>query len=416
VNLVGKSLRKLQSHDIAKLVREQLIPVARRSRARIKVAEVPPGPPVLETMVAEVYGPAQRGQIEIARQVREIFEKTEGVVDVDWHVEDDQPKHRILVDREKAAFNGITDEDVAKALRLASAGDSAGLLHASDEKEDVPIMVRLARARRSDLERLKSLRVRGRGGNLVALGEIAHIESAIEDKSIYHKNLMPVTYVTSDLAGVIESPVYAMLKIGPEIERIQIPEGYRIEQYTAGLPPTDSRYALKWDGEWHITYEVFRDLGLAFCAVLILIYILIVGWFQSFVTPLVIMAAIPFSLVGILPAHGLLRAFFTATSMIGFIAGAGIVVRNSIILVDFIELRLKEGMPLDQAVIDAGAVRFRPMMLTAAAVIVCSAVILFDPIFQGLAIALMAGEIASLTLSRLTVPVVYFIVNRGRAQ
>ena len=416
VNLVGKSLRKLQSHDIAKLVREQLIPVARRSGARIKVAEVPPGPPVLETMVAEVYGPAQRGQVEIARQVREIFEKTEGVVDVDWYVEDDQLKHRILVDREKAALNGITDEDVVRVLRLASAGDSAGLLHASDEKEDVPITVRLARARRSDLEGLKSLRLRGRGGNLVALGEIAHIESAIEDKSIYHKNLMPVTYVTADLAGVIESPVYAMLKVGPEIERIQIPEGYRIEQYTAGLPPTDSRYALKWDGEWHITYEVFRDLGLAFCAVLILIYILIVGWFQSFVTPLVIMAAIPFSLVGILPAQALLRAFFTATSMIGFIAGAGIVVRNSIILVDFIELRLKEGMPLDQAVIDAGAVRFRPMMLTAAAVIVCSAVILSDPIFQGLAIALMAGEIASLTLSRLTVPVVYFIVNRGRAQ
>ena len=227
---------------------------------------------------------------------------------------------------------------------------------------------------------------------------------------------MPVTYITADLAGVIESPVYAMLKVGPEIERIQIPEGYRIEQYTAGLPPNDSRYALKWDGEWHITYEVFRDLGLAFCAVLILIYILIVGWFRSFVTPLVIMAAIPFSLVGILPAHGLLGAFFTATSMIGFIAGAGIVVRNSIILVDFIELRLKEGMPLDQAVIDAGAVRFRPMMLTAAAVIVCSAVILSDPIFQGLAIALMAGEIASLTLSRMTVPVLYFIVNRGRAQ
>jgi multidrug efflux pump subunit AcrB len=331
-------------------------------------------------------------------------------------VEDDQPKRRILVDREKAAVNGITDEDVAKVLRLAAAGDSAGLLHAADEKEDVPLTVRLIRAGRSDLERLKSLRLRGRAGSLVALGEIAHIESAIEDKSIYHKNLMPVTYVTADLAGALESPVYAMLKIAPEIKWIQIPEGYGIKQYAAGLPPTDSRYALKWDGEWHITYEVFRDLGLAFGAMLILIYILITGWFQSFVTPLVIMAAIPFSLVGILPAHGLLRAFFTATSMIGFIAGAGIVVRNSIILVDFIELRLKEGMPLDQAVIDAGAVRFRPMMLTAAAVIVCSAVILSDPIFQGLAIALMAGEIASLILSRLTVPVVYFIVNRGRLQ
>lgn len=414
VNLVAKSERKLQSHDIAKRVREQLIPVAQRFGARIKVAEVPPGPPVLETMVAEVYGPAQRGQIEIARQIRGIFEKTAGVVDVDWHVEDDQPKLRIRLDREKAALNGITDQDVARVLRVASAGDSAGLLHASDEKEDVPITVRLARASRSDLERLKSLSLRGRGGSLVALGEIAHLESAIEDKSIHHKNLMPVTYVTADLAGVIESPVYAMLKIAPEIERIQIPEGYRLAQYTAGLPHTDTRYALKWDGEWHITYEVFRDLGLAFGAVLILIYILIVGWFQSFLTPLVIMAAIPFSLVGILPAHGLLDAFFTATSMIGFIAGAGIVVRNSIILVDFIELRLKEGMPLDQAVIDAGAVRFRPMMLTAAAVIVGSAVIVFDPIFQGLAIALMAGEIASLALSRMTVPVLYFVVNRKR--
>lgn len=416
VNLVGKSERKLQSHDIAKRVREQLIPIARRFGARIKVAEVPPGPPVLETMVAEVYGPAQHGQIDIARQIRNIFEKTPGMVDVDWYVEDDQPKYRIRLDREKAALNGITDQDVARMMRMATVGDSVGLLHASEEKEDVPIAVRLARASRSDLERLKSLKLRGRGNNLVALGEIAHIEDAIEDKSIYHKNLMPVTYVTADLAGVIEGPVYSMLKVAPEIERIHIPEGYRIDQYTASLPPTDTRYAIKWDGEWHITYEVFRDLGLAFGAVLILIYILIVGWFESFVTPLIIMAAIPFSLVGILPAHGVLHAFFTATSMVGFIAGAGIVVRNSIILVDFIELRLKEGMPLDQAVIDAGAVRFRPMMLTAAAVIVGSAIILFDPIFQGLAIALMAGEIASLALSRMTVPVVYYFVNRRRSK
>ncbi|HWB96150.1 MAG TPA: efflux RND transporter permease subunit, partial [Bryobacteraceae bacterium] len=236
----------------------------------------------------------------------------------------------------------------------------------------------------------------------------------IADKSIYHKNLMPVTYVIADVAGSIESPFYAILKVGPRIDRIPIPEGYSIEQTTASQPSRTDRYALKWDGEMHITYEVFRDLGLAFAAVLILIYGLVVGWFQSFVTPLVIMAAIPFSLVGILPAHGLLGAFFTATSMIGFIAGAGIVVRNSIILVDFVELRLKEGMPLDQAVIDAGAVRFRPMVLTAAAVVVGAGVILFDPIFQGLAIALMAGEIASLALSRMTVPIVYFVVNRRR--
>jgi multidrug efflux pump subunit AcrB len=415
VNLVGKSARGLQSHDIAKRVREQLTPLAQRAGARIKVAEVPPGPPVLETIVAEVYGPAQNGQIRIAQEIRNIFEKTPGVVDVDWYVEDDSPKYLVRLDREKAALNGISSQDAARVLSMASAGDSTGLLHAAYEKEDVPILVRLARPARSDLDRLKSLKLRSAGGNLVALGEIAHIESTIEDKSIYHKNLMPVTYVTADVAGIIESPAYAMLKLGPAIDRIKIPEGYTIEQYTAGLPSTDTRYAMKWDGEWHITFEIFRDLGLAFGAVLILIYILIVGWFQSFVTPLVIMAAIPFSLVGILPAHGLLNALFTAPSMIGFIAGAGIVVRNSIILIDFVEVRLKEGMSLDRAVIDAGAIRFRPMMLTAGAVIAGSAVMLFDPIFQGLALALISGEVASLSLSRITVPVLYFMIKRRTA-
>jgi multidrug efflux pump subunit AcrB len=237
----------------------------------------------------------------------------------------------------------------------------------------------------------------------------------VQDKSIYHKNLMPVTYVTADVAGAMESPVYAILKLGPQIDAIRIPEGYQIEQHMASLPVDVSRYSMKWDGEWHVTYEVFRDLGIAFAAVLVLIYGLVVGWFRSFLTPLIIMAAIPFSLVGILPAHGLLHAFFTATSMIGFIAGAGIVVRNSIILVDFIELRLRQGMAVDQAVIDAGAVRFRPMMLTAAAVVAGSSVILFDPIFQGLAIALMAGEVASLLLSRMTVPVLFYVFHQRRS-
>jgi multidrug efflux pump subunit AcrB len=264
------------------------------------------------------------------------------------------------------------------------------------------------------VEGLQSLRVTSSSGRGVSLSELTHVETSTVDKSIYHKNLLPVTYVIADVAGKIESPGYAVFKMMPEIAKLHAPGGYSIEQYTASQPEDASRYSMKWDGEWHITYEVFRDMGLAFAAVLILIYGLVVGWFESFVTPLIIMVAIPFSLVGIVPAHGLLHAFFTATSMIGFIAGAGIVVRNSIILVDFIELRLRQGMPLDQAVIDAGAVRFRPMALTAAAVVVGSAVILFDPIFQGLAIALMAGEIASLALSRMTVPVVYFVVNRRR--
>jgi multidrug efflux pump subunit AcrB len=409
VNLLGKSDRSLQSHAIAKAVRNRLLPVAARWGARIKVAEVPPGPPVLETLVAEVYGPTQEGRIQLARQMRDLFKRTNGVVDVDWYVEDDQPKYQLQIDKEKAALHGISGDDIARTMRIASAGETAGLLHVDSEKEDVPITLRLDRGTRSDLERIQSLRVAG-----VPLSELVTPRQRVEDKSIYHKNLMPVTYVVADVAGAIESPVYAILALAPGIDKIQVPGGYAIEQYTAHLPADDARYAMKWDGEWHITYEVFRDLGLAFAAVLVLIYVLVVGWFESFVTPLIIMAAIPFSLVGILPAHGLLHAFFTATSMIGFIAGAGIVVRNSIILVDFIELRLRQGSPLQQAVIDAGAVRFRPMVLTAAAVVVGAAVILFDPIFQGLAIALMAGEIASLALSRMTVPIVYYMVNNRR--
>jgi multidrug efflux pump subunit AcrB len=416
VNLLGKRERKLQSHDIAKRVREQLVPVARRYGARIKVAEVPPGPPVLQTLVAEVYGPTEAGRLQIARQILDLFDRTEGIVDADWYVEDDQPKYRLIVDKEKAALNGITEEDVARTLRIASGGEAVGLLHAEAEKEDVPITLRLSRASRSELERILTLKVLGRSGEPTPLGELVRAEQVFTEKSIYHKNLMPVTYVTADVAGAMESPVYAILAVGPKIAQIRVPEGYQVEQYMARQPFEDSRYAMKWDGEWHITYEVFRDLGLAFGAVLILIYVLVVGWFQSFLTPLVIMAAIPFSLVGILPAHGLLNAFFTATSMIGFIAGAGIVVRNSIILVDFIELRLREGMPLEEAVVDAGAVRFRPMLLTASAVVVGAAVILFDPIFQGLAISLMAGEVASLALSRMTVPIVYFLANRRRVR
>jgi multidrug efflux pump subunit AcrB len=414
VNLRSKGDRKLQSHEIAKQVRQRLLPIANRFGARIKVAEVPPGPPVLQTLVAEVYGPAQAGRIRIARQIRDLWKRTDGVVDVDWYVEDDQPKYRLLVDKEKAALNGISEDEIARSVQVASAGYQAGLLHVDSAKEDVPLMVRLDRASRSDVERIQNLSVTGRSGRLVALRELVKVTEAVEDKSIYHKNLMPVTYVTGDVAGAMESPVYAILKLGPEMDKFKAPEGYAIEQHMAALPTDSDRYSMKWDGEWHITYEVFRDLGIAFAAVLILIYALVVGWFQSFVTPLIIMAAIPFSLVGILPAHGMMNAFFTATSMIGFIAGAGIVVRNSIILVDFVELRLQEGMALDAAVIDAGAVRFRPMLLTAAAVVVGAGIILFDPIFQGLAIALMAGEVASLALSRMTVPIVYFVVNRRR--
>jgi len=412
VNLLERGERTAQSHAIAKRVRQAIFPIAQRSGAKIKVAEVPPGPPVLETLVAEIYGPDYGRQIEVARQVRQSMESTPGVVDVDWYVEDDQPKYRFVIDREKAALSGVSEVEIVRALHLAVDGETSGLVHDEREKEDVPIVVRLARATRSDLDRLQGLRLPGTGGTLVSARELVHPQLVSEDKSIYHKNLMPVVYVTADVAGEIESPVYAILALGKKLDRLRLPEGYALEQRTASQPFFSDKLAMKWDGEWHITYEVFRDLGLAFAGVLVLIYVLNVAWFQSFKTPLVIMSAIPFSLVGILPAHGLLNAFFSATSMIGFIAGAGIVVRNSIILVDFIEQRLREGVPLEEAVIDAGAIRFRPMVLTAAAVVVGAAVILFDPIFQGLAISLMAGEVASLLLSRMTVPVVYFMMRR----
>jgi multidrug efflux pump subunit AcrB len=258
---------------------------------------------------------------------------------------------------------------------------------------------------------LSDLRVMGAGGRLVPLHELVRPEAGQETHNIYRKNMKRVVYVTGDVAGAEESPVYAILKLNRDIADLRLPEGYAIQRYSAQQPFFTDKLAMKWDGEWHITYEVFRDLGLAFAAVLVLIYVLVVGWFRSFKVPLTIMAPIPLTLVGILPAHGLMGAFFTATSMIGFIAGAGIIVRNSIILVDFIELRMAQGMPLAEAVVDAGAVRFRPMLLTAAAVVVGAFVILFDPIFQGLALSLMAGEVASTLLSRMAVPVLYFMAS-----
>ena len=412
VQLVEKGERDAQSHAIATRMRKRILPVAEKLGARIKVAEVPPGPPVLATMVAEIYGPSYDRQIEIAREVRDLMERTPGIVDVDWYVEEEQPKLQFVVDREKAAQSGVDEAQVVHTLALATGGEAQGLLHDEREQSDVPIIVQLDRAARSDLDRLLGLTLAGAGGRPVSLRELVRAEPTRHERSIYHKNLMPVVYVTADVAGEIESSVYAILALSPQIERMQLPEGYAMAQHTAAQPFSTEKFAMKWDGEWHITYEVFRDLGLAFAAVLVLIYILNVAWFQSFKTPIVIMSAIPFSLIGILPAHGGLGAFFTATSMIGFIAGAGIVVRNSIILVDFIEQRLTEGATLDQAVIDAGAIRFRPMVLTAAAVVVGAFVILFDPIFQGLAISLMAGEIASLLLSRMTVPVVYYLMKR----
>jgi len=414
VNLLALHDRKAQSHDIARRLRPELDKIAAPFGARIKVAEVPPGPPVLETLVAEVYGPNYKGQMELAAKIKKVFQETPGVVDVDWYVEDPQTKYDLKVDLDKAALQGVSAAEVSRTVQIGLNGASAGLLHDPSSREDIPIEVRLSRPDRSGIEQLRNLKLPGPTGAQVSLREITDVEETVIDKSVYRKNLRPVVYVTGDVAGVVESPVYAILNMSDAINKIQLSDGYQVKQYTGtALPERTDRYSMKWDGEWHITVEVFRDLGLAFAAVLVLIYVLVVGWFKSFKTPLVIMAPIPLTLVGILPAHAGMGAFFTATSMIGFIAGAGIIVRNSIILVDFIELRRSHGMPLEEAVVDAGAVRFRPMLLTAAAVVVGASVILFDPIFQGLAISLMAGEVASTVLSRITVPILYYMSERG---
>ncbi len=418
VNLSPKGERKRQSHAIAKELRPRLQALAQAHGARIKVAEVPPGPPVIQTLVAEVYGPDGAARNALARRIEGIFQRSAGVVDVDTMIEDEQTKVILDIDREKAALHGVDTELISQNLRLAIQGASVGIVHDAREREDVSLVVRLAEEARSSPADLRLIPIRSRDGNLVPLGELVTRREVLSGVSIYHKNLMPVSYVLADVAGATESPVYAMLGLRQAIAALQPNQGAdtQLDVYYARLPFSEDRYSLKWDGELHITYEVFRDLGLAFAAVLVLIYVLIVGWFKSFGTPFIIMAAIPFSLVGILPAHGLVGAFFSATSMIGFIAGAGIVVRNSIILVDFIELRVREGMPLAEAVVDAGAVRFRPMVLTALAVVVGASVILFDPIFQGLALSLMAGEIASLLLSRMAVPVLYYMAHRGKGQ
>jgi multidrug efflux pump subunit AcrB len=300
-------------------------------------------------------------------------------------------------------------------MQAALSGAVVGLAHLSREKEAVEILLRAPLSERAGTSALGEITLLSNAGKPVSLAELVKVQEKIEDKTIYRKNLKRVVYVLGDVAGSEESPVYPILTMSGQIKKLKLPEGYELKQYSAVQPSMTDKYSMKWDGEWHITYEVFRDLGLAFGVVLILIYVMVVGWFKSFLVPLVIMAPIPLSLIGILPGHALMGAFFTATSMIGFIAGAGIVVRNSIILVDFVDLKIAEGMPIKEAVIQAGIIRFRPMLLTAAAVVVGSSVILFDPIFQGMAIALMSGEVAATFLSRTMVPVLCYLLRSRQA-
>jgi multidrug efflux pump subunit AcrB len=415
VNLLPKHDRDASSHQIAVRLRPEIERIVQASGARLKVVEIPPGPPVLATLVAEVYGPTQAERERIAGEVRGAFRAVPGVVDVDWTLNETAPKLELTVDREKAALHGVQVSAVVQTLAAAGGGAEVGTFHVGRGSAQVPLVLQLAPEHRASLDRLLSLSVPGARG-LVPLSELVRAEETRAAREIHHKNLKPVSYVTAELAKEIESPLYALMALNEKLEGLRGEGGEIVERHGLSHPETTEHAALKWDGEWHITLEVFRDLGLAFAAVLLLIYVLMVGWFQSFSMPLVILVPIPLSLVGILPAHALAGSFFTATSMIGFIAGAGIVVRNSIILVDFAELKLREGMPLAAAVEEAVVVRFRPMLLTAAAVIVGSAVMLADPIFQGLAIALISGAVAATLLSRYAVPVLYYLIaRRGRA-
>jgi multidrug efflux pump subunit AcrB len=412
VNLVAKHERDAQSHEIAQRIRPSVQEIAREFGANVKIVEVPPGPPVQSVLVAEVYGPDYNRQLAVARELRTLFETTQGVVDVDDYIEEDQEKYVLTVDRAKAALAGIPSHDIVQTLRMALQGAKVGLVHIPHEKSAVHIVLRLPLAERTGLEHLGEIGMRTNTGGIVQLSALLNIEKTVQDKAIYHKNQKPVVYVLADVGGPgaeqAESPVYGVLGIGKQLEEFRPAEGYQIEQYYASQPWSEERIAMKWDGEWHITYETFRDMGIAFAVAMLLIYLLIVGQFQSFITPLIIMAPIPLTLIGILPGHWLTGSYFTATSMIGFIALAGIIVRNSILLVDFIQLQERAGVALSEAVIKAGAIRTRPILLTAAALMVGAFVIILDPIFQGLAVSLLFGVGASTLLTLVVIPVLYY--------
>ena len=416
INLVAKHERAAQSHEIAQRIRPPVQEIAREYGANVKIVEVPPGPPVQSVLVAEIYGPDYNRQLAMAREIRRLVESTVGVVDVDDYIEADQVKYVFTVDHAKAALAGIPSEEIVNTLRMALQGTKVGLVHIPQEKSPVQIVLRLPLAERTGLEHLGEIGLRTSAGGIVQLSELLTVERTVQDKAIYHKNQKPVVYVIADVGGPgaekAESPVYGVLGVGNKLEEYRTAEGYQIEQYYASQPWSEEKIAMKWDGEWHITYETFRDMGIAFAVAMLLIYLLIVGQFQSFLTPLIIMAPIPLTLIGILPGHWLTGSYFTATSMIGFIALAGIIVRNSILLVDFIQLQERVGVPLSEAVIKAGAIRTRPILLTAAALMVGAFVIILDPIFQGLAVSLLFGVGASTLLTLVVIPLLYYHVTR----
>jgi len=414
VNLLHKADRDLQSHDIAKIVRRKIQKIAEVYGANVKVIEVPPGPPVLSTIVAEIYGPDYQEQIKIAYQVKEILLETTDIVDVDWMVEDNQIEYNLQIDKEKAMLNGIAPQQVVGNLTYLLQEYPISNLYDENSNESIGIVLALDDKDKTSLRDIQNLKIKGNQGNVIPVSDLVKVEKDTLQKTIYRKDQKRVVYVTADMAGALESPVYAILGMEEKLKEIKLPKGYSLNELYTGQPSNESDFTVKWDGEWQITMEVFRDLGVAFMVVIVIIYMLIVGWFQNFKTPIVMMLAIPLSLIGIVFGHWILGAFFTATSFIGMIALAGVMVRNSVLLIDFIEIRLNDGIPLKQAIIEAGAVRSTPILLTTGAVVIGASIILFDPVFQGLAISLVAGAIISTILTLLVVPLIYYISERKK--
>ncbi|WP_225035721.1 efflux RND transporter permease subunit [Winogradskyella sp. SM1960] len=412
VNLLAKDDRSLQSHDIAKLLRPDIQKIASKYNANVKLVEVPPGPPVLSTIVAEVYGPDYDEQMRVANHIQSILKNTADVVDIDWMVEDDQTEYQFEINKEKAMLYGVAPQQIAYTMNMALSNRAITNLYDEDAVNQVGLVLTLDEKEKSTITDISQLKVKSKQGNMVPIADLVTISETTAAKSIYRKNQKRVVYVLADMAGELESPAYAILGMEEKLKDIPLPVGYEMNEMYLGQPEFEDDYTVKWDGEWQITLEVFRDLGIAFLGAIILIYILIVGWFQNFKAPIVMMVAIPLSLIGIILGHWLMGAFFTATSFIGMIALAGIMVRNSVLLIDFINLRTAEGVPLKQAAIEAGAVRTTPILLTAGTVVIGAFVILFDPIFQGLAISLMGGTIVSTVLTLLVVPLVYYMIEK----
>ena len=415
VNLADKKHRRRQSHDIALAVRGPLQEIGKRYNANVKVVEVPPGPPVMAPLVAEIYGLDYPGQIAVARQVGALFGATPDIVDVDDTVEAPSERLIVHVDRAKAALLGVSQQAVAADINTALRGEDVSYLHSENTKYPIPLRLRLPVADQAAVASVLALKTRGQAGDLVPLSEIVETEKTQRENTIYHKDLLPVVFVFGDMAGKLDSPLYGMFEIFGALKNRSIGGG-ALEQFFIRQPDNPYGYSLKWDGEWQITYETFRDMGIAYGVGMILIYLLVVAQFRSYLVPLIIMAPIPLTVIGVMPGHALLHAQFTATSMIGMIALAGIIVRNSILLVDFIHLEVAGGVPFQEAVIRSSAVRAKPILLTALAAMLGALFILDDPIFRGLAISLIFGIMVSTLLTLVFIPVLYYAAFRRRRE